>query len=138
MQPQALVALMALSVVAAAGVFLVVLGIMALATPRKVRAFLLGFAAIPTRHYFELGVRMTVGFAFILASPQLPASAIFFIAGAVLLGTTMLMAVLPFRLHQAFAKRSVPTAIAYLPLIGLAALAAGSAVAWSVYATSVA
>lgn len=128
----------ALSIVAAAGVFLVLLGVMALATPLRVEAFLLGFAATPLRHYLELAVRGAIGLAFILASPQLPGSVAFLAAGAVLVGTTAVMAVLPFRFHQAFAKRSVPRALPYLPLIGMASLAAGLALAWSVYAASVA
>jgi hypothetical protein len=138
MQPHALVVSVALSVVAVAGAFLALLGIAALVMPRRVKAFLLGFAATPLRHYSELAVRIVVGLAFILASPQLPASVAFLVAGAVLAGTTSVMAVLPFRLHQAFARRSVPAALPYLPLIGLASLLAGLAVAWSVYAASVA
>jgi hypothetical protein len=128
----------ALSVVAVAGGFLALLGVMALVTPLRISAFLLGFAGTPLRHYLELAVRFAVGLAFMLASPQLPGSGVFLAAGALLVGTTVVMAVLPFRLHQAFARRSVPSALPYLPLIGLASLAAGLAVAWSVYAASVA
>ncbi len=138
MQTSALVTYLALSAVAAAGAFLALLGVMTFVTPLRVKAFLLGFAATPLRHYFELAVRIAVGLAFILASPRLPAPAAFLVVGIVLLGTTAVMAILPFRMHQAFAKRSVPSALPYLPLIGLASLAAGLAVAWSVYVASVA
>lgn len=138
MQPQALVIPVALSVVAATGGFLALLGLMALVTPSRVEAFLLGFAVTPLRHFVELSARSVVGLAFMLASPQLPASIVFLAIGAVLVGTTAVMAVLPFRWHQAFAKRSVPTSLHFLPFIGLASLAAGLAVAWSVYVASVA
>lgn len=138
MQPQALVLSVALTVVAAAGGFLSLLGFMALISPTRVKVFLLGFAATPARHFAELVVRVAVGLSFMLASPQLPGSAAFHAAGAVLVATTAAMALLPFKVHQAFAKRSVPAALAYLPLIGLASLAAGLFVTWSAYAASVA
>lgn len=128
----------ALSVVAVAGGFLTLLGVMALVAPARVKAFLLGFAGTPLRHRVELAVRIAVGGAFILASPRLPGPVLFLVAGTVLVGTTVVMAVLPYRLHQSFAKRSVSAVLPYLPVIGLASLAAGLAVAWSVYAASVA
>ena len=128
----------ALSVVAVAGAFLAVFGILALITPLRVGAFLLGFAATPLRHCVELAVRVAVGLGFVIASPQLPAGAVFLVAGAVLVGTTAVLAVLPFRLHQAFARRAVPAALPYLPLIGIASLLAGLAAAWAVHVASVA
>lgn len=138
MQVPALVAPVALSIVAAAGFFLVFLGCAALVRPPQVSAFLLRFAATPSRHYWELAVRAAVGFAFILASPQLPGSKAFLVAGLVLTGTTTVLAILPYRVHHAIAQKSVPIALPYLPVIGVVSLAAGLGVAWSVYAASVA
>lgn len=138
MQAQALVESVALSVVAATGVFLILLGCTALLQPPKARSFLLGFAATPARHYAELAARTAIGIAFLLASPGLPGSTFYFVAGLVLTGTTAVLAVLPYRFHQTFARRSVPAAMQYLPLIGAVSLAAGLGVAWSVYAASAA
>ena len=138
MQAQALVEPVALAVVAATGVFLVVLGCTALVQPPRAKSFLLGFAATRARHYAELAARTLVGIAFLLASPGLPGSTFFFVAGSVLIGTTAVMALLPYQYHRGFARRSVPVALPYLPLVGAVSLAAGLGLAWSVYAASVA
>jgi hypothetical protein len=138
MHMPAFASFLALLVVAAAGVFLVLLGLFALLSPFRARSFLLGFAATPARHYAELSLRVTVGLAFILVAPQLAWGQVLFVAGVLLVGTTAIMAVLPYRLHQTFAQRAVPRALAYLPLIGVASLAGGLALAWSAFVASVA
>ena len=133
-----LVAPVALSVVAATGAFLFWLGCTALFIPPRAKAFLLGFAATPSRHYAELAVRAVVGIAFMLAAPGLPVSPLFLVAGVVLIGSTAVLALLPYQVHLRFAQRSVPAALPYLPIIGVVSMAAGLGVAWSVYAASVA
>lgn len=135
---QSVAAALSLAVVAIAGAFLLSLGAATLVARPRAEAFLQGFATTPARHYLELVIRATVGAAFIGASPQLPSSGVFFTAGLVLLGTTAVMALLPYRFHKAFAKRSVSNVLPYLPLIGFASILAGSALTWAAYAASVA
>jgi len=128
----------ALSVVALAGAFLLLLGLAALFAPPRAQSFLRGFAATPVRHYLELALRIAAGVAFMVTSSLLQWSQFFFAAGLVLVGTTAVMAVLPYKIHRAFAQRAVSSALPYLPFIGIVSLVAGSAVAWSAYAASVA
>lgn len=122
----------ALTLVAASGLFLVLLGFTALLFPRRAKAFLLGFAATRRRHHIELVARSVAGLAFMSAAPRLPWPLAFFVAGAVLVATTVVLALLPYDVHKAFARRSVPKALAHLPWLGLASLAAGSLVLWAV------
>ena len=119
---------LALWIVALAGAFLFVLGLLALVAPTRARGFLLGFAGTAPRHFLELFLRALVGAALVVASPRLAVPGVFAGAGWVLLGTTVLMAALPWRVHRDFARHAVPRAMAFLPLIGVASLAAGSVI----------
>ncbi|OYT91279.1 MAG: hypothetical protein CFE43_14385 [Burkholderiales bacterium PBB3] len=127
---------LALTVVALAGLFLFGLGLLALAWPAKARSFLLGFAETAAKHYLELCVRLAIGAAFIFAAPRMAGPAVAEFAGWVLVLTTALMFLVPWRMHRAFAQRSVPQALAQLPLLGFASLAGGTAILWSVYTGS--
>lgn len=125
-------------VVAGSGLFLAGLGAMSFVAPAQVKTFLLGFAATPFRHYLELMLRAVAGSAFVAVAPKLPATQAYFAAGAVLLVTTAIMLAVPWRIHRMLARRSVPGALVYLPVIGISALVAGFAVLWSAYTASVA
>lgn len=123
----------ALAILAGAGVFLVVLGVTALRRPQAVRQLLLGFADTATRHFAELAVRLAVGAALVVASPRLAGTAFIAVSGWVLLVTTALMLLFPWRLHRAFAVRVVPKALLYLPAIGFSSMGAGLALLWALF-----
>ncbi|PWF44388.1 hypothetical protein [Massilia glaciei] len=126
----------AIAMVVAVGLFLVALGLAALFRPPAARRFLLGFAGSAAKHYAELGIRLAVGAALLIASPSMVGSEVVAGAGLVLLVTTGFMLFLPWRWHRAFALKAVPSALAYLPIIGLSSVALGVAVLWSLLATS--
>jgi hypothetical protein len=128
----------ALAIVVLAGLFLVALGTAALFHPPSARRFLLGFASSSTKHYVELGIRLLVGAAFVLAAPSMVGSAAASGAGWLLLLTTAVMFFVPWRVHQAFTQRTVPHALAFLPLLGLASVAAGAAVLWATFSAGAA
>jgi hypothetical protein len=48
------------------------------------------------------------------------------------------MALVPWRVHDRFAKAAVPKALRYLPLIGVASLALGGLLLWSLLTASAA
>ncbi len=123
-----------LAALAALGLYLAALGLVALTRPARVRGFLLGFAATPGRHLLELALRTAAGLACLLAAPRLPAAQGFTVAGWVLLASTAVLALLPWRWHRGFAQRAVPRALRALPALGLAALAAGLALLAAVVA----
>ena len=122
-----MVAFAALWVVALAGVFLAALGLLGFMAPQRVRSFLGGFAASLPRHCLELCIRFAMGWAFVVAAPHLALPALIASAGWILLGTTVFMALVPWRIHRGFAQRTVPRAMAWLPLIAVVSTAAGAA-----------
>lgn len=124
---------MALAVVAAAGLFFVVLGGASLMAPSRAGRFLLGFAASPTRHYTELALRFLVGGALVASSPRMLFPGALNLFGWVLLVTTAGLLLVPWRWHRHFAARAVPKALRFLPLIGACSVALGGLVLLAVF-----
>lgn len=122
----------ALTVVLATGLFFIALGGSALVAAPRARTFLLGFAGSPAKHYSELAIRLLVGGAFVLSSSLLPLAAGFRLFGWVVLGTTAVLLLLPWRWHHRFACHAVPQALRFLPLLGACSLALGVVVLWAV------
>jgi hypothetical protein len=91
-------------------------------------------AARRTRRKLQAFAVAIVGLAFVYAAPAMPGAVAFALAGWVLLVTTTLMFLVPWQHHRRFAQWAVPMALPYLPLLGLAALAGGAAILWSLHA----
>ncbi|MGQ3051723.1 MAG: hypothetical protein ACT6S0_08060 [Roseateles sp.] len=117
----------ALSVVALVGAFLVCLGIAALLAPALARSFLSGFATTPTKHYMEMALRLLAGTALLVTASRMPFPLPFRVFGWVLVLTTLVLSVIPWRWHSRFAQRSVPQALRFLPFVAIASIAAGVA-----------
>ncbi|HRE14735.1 MAG TPA: hypothetical protein PLD37_11120, partial [Usitatibacteraceae bacterium] len=115
-------------VVAISGAYLVALGLAALAAPARARRFLGAFASTATAHFAELVVRIVVGAAFVTSAPRLPMGAVFSIAGWVLIVSTAVLLVVPWRRHRQFATASVERASRHITLIGIASCAMGALV----------
>lgn len=121
-----------LSVLATAGVllialYLLILGGAALARPALAKTFLGGFVASAATHFLEVALRILAGLALVAAAPQMLGTTAVRTFGWILIGTSLVLAAVPWRLHQRFAEWSVPRATQHLPLIGLASIAAGCA-----------
>ena len=115
----------AIAVVAITGAYFVALGLGSLFVPGKAANFLLGFAATPRLHYVELLTRVLVGMAFIVSAHRLPAHLVFSVFGWVLLSTSALLFLVPWRWHHRFAGKVVPVANRYITAIGLSSLVFG-------------
>ena len=126
MDTSSLVVVSAIGLVTLLGLFLVAFGVVAFARPAAARAFLAGFAGSAFTHYAELAVRMSFGWALILASPNLSGSTGFAGAGSVLLVTSALMLLVPWKLHRSFARIAVPKAPFVLRGMGVASACAGA------------
>jgi hypothetical protein len=111
--------------VAAAGLYLVGLGVVAIVSPDRARRFLARFASSARAHFTELMLRLIVGAALVLSAPLMRFSAIFIVFGWILIGTTIALFAVPWRLHYRFASWSVPMATRYMPLLAVGSLAAG-------------
>jgi len=107
------------------GLYFVLLAATALLAPARATRFLLGLAQTARTHYLELGLRALAGGAFILQAPAMRFEQTFAAFGWVLLVTTAGLLLVPWRWHQAFAKRVVPHATRHLIPVGLVSLALG-------------
>lgn len=111
--------------VLASAAYLVLLGGSALFRPALATRFLGGFATTQTLHFLELALRTVAGAAFVISAPRLALGAAVAVLGWLLVGTSLVLALVPWRLHRRFAEWAVPQALQYLPLIGMASLVGG-------------
>jgi len=113
--------------VLASALYLLVLGAAALGHPALAKTFLGGFVSSAATHFLEVVLRIVAGLALIAAAPTMLGGPVIRTFGWILVGTSLVLAVLPWRLHRRFAAWSVPRATQHLPAIGVASLAAGCA-----------
>jgi hypothetical protein len=128
----AMIAAMSVLVLALTAAYLVGLGACALLRPALARRFLLGHASSPRLHYLELALRLLVGGALLVRAPAMPWPQAFTFVGWVLVVTTLVLALVPWRRHQAFAQRTVPQALRFLPLLGVASLGLGAGLSYAI------
>lgn len=115
-------------VVLAAGLYMAGLGVALLARPAGASRFLMGHASSAPLHYLEVCVRIGVGLAFVQNAPGMMAPGVFRVVGWVLVGTSAILLLVPWRWHRRMAERSVPQALKFTPLLGIASLAIGAGV----------
>lgn len=115
-------------VVALAGLYFAGLGAASLLYPARASRFLLGFAGSPRVHYIELLLRLMVGAALIVHAPRMPYAPVFGTFGWLLVTTTAILLVAPWRWHRHFAQLAVPMALPYIALIGLASMLLGGVI----------
>jgi hypothetical protein len=116
------------AVVLAAGLYLAVLGVALLARQASASRFLMGHATSAPLHYLEVCVRIGVGLAFVQSAPAMLAARVFNVVGWVLVGTSAVLLLVPWRWHRRVAERSVPQALRFTSLLGLASLLIGGGV----------
>ena len=112
-------------VVIAAASYLMGLGVAMLARPASASRFLMGHASSAPLHYLEVGVRIGVGLAFVQHAPDMLAPGLFGVVGWVLVLTSAVLLLVPWQWHRRIAEQSVPQALRFTPLIGIASLMMG-------------
>ena len=120
----------------AAAAYLLALGLLLLVSPAHGRRFLAGFAQTVSAHYLELGLRILVGAAFIAHAPKMATPTLFAALGWVLIGTSLVLALMPRRWHARIAQRSVAMATRFTLPLGLASIAMGAGLAFAVLSGS--
>lgn len=121
-------------IVTLSAAYLLGFGVLAVAGPSTAYRYLRGFANTLPLHALELLVRFAVGAAFVGYASQMPFGGVFRAFGMILVVTTLGLAVIPWRWHQRVARTTVPAVERYLPLMGIASIAAGAFVLWAVTA----
>ncbi|HWT16042.1 MAG TPA: hypothetical protein VN581_09685 [Patescibacteria group bacterium] len=105
--------------------YLLALGVLLLISPARGRRFLAGFAQTASAHAVELGLRILIGAAFILHAPRMAAGSLFVVLGWVLIGSSLVLACMPWRWHARIAQRTVPMATRFTVPLGLASIVLG-------------
>jgi hypothetical protein len=123
----------ALSICLLSSLYFLALGGLALFAPQPARRFLLGFVGSASKHYAELAIRLVIGASFMVAAPRLQWPTVWLGFAWILLITTAVLLLIPWRWHRAFAERSVPQALAFLPWIGFASIGIGALIVACVY-----
>ena len=121
----AMIELAAFSITCLVAGYFVVVGTAGLIAPSVAKRFLLGFASSASAHYSELLIRLMVGAALLIHAPKMLYADVFNVFGWLLIATSAVLLLFPWRWHQRFAARSVPQALRFLPVIGVCALAFG-------------
>ena len=133
-----MLAIVVKAVLFAVALFFLVLGLLALARPSVAKRFLLGFATSASKHYLELSMRLLAGGAMLVAAPHSAQPMALTVFGWLLIGTTLVMALVPWRIHRRFAETSVPQALRFLPMIGVSSFVLSGWLLWSVFIASAA
>jgi hypothetical protein len=126
-----IVTLVAGTVVVLTGAYLLGFGVLAVADSAQAFRYLRRFAGTLPLHVLELSVRFMVGAAFIGYASQMQLRGVFHTFGIILATTTLGLALIPWRWHQRLAHRTVPAVERYIPVIGVASIAAGAFVLWA-------
>lgn len=115
----------AAGIVVTAGLYLIVLAVIALARPALARRFLLGFAQTAVAHYTEMAARILVGVALVVASPRMVFSQFFLWFGVVLLASSVLLLCLPWKWHRSIGERVLPKLVGVLGVVSPVSLLIG-------------
>lgn len=126
------------AVLFAVATFFLVLGLLAVVRPSIARRFLLGFATSAPKHYVEISLRLLAGGAMLTTASHSAQPMGLTVFGWLLIGTTLAMAIVPWRTHRRFAETSVPQALRFLPMIGVASFVLSGWLLWIVFTASTA
>jgi hypothetical protein len=108
--------------------FLFFLACLSLFTPKHAVRFLGGFASSAKAHYLEMIVRLIVGAAFVINAPTMLYSKVFMVFGWLLVGSTVILILLPWRWHQVFGQKIASPVIGKTWLIGIGSLLLSAAI----------
>ena len=117
--------ILAQGVVSVFAIFLITLGVAAFVKPGLFGGFLSGFAQSAQVHFLEMAVRLLLGTSFLFCARTVYYGMAFQVLGWMLLLTTGVLVLIPWKIHQQFARRVVPPALKYTPLIGSTSIGVG-------------
>jgi protein-S-isoprenylcysteine O-methyltransferase Ste14 len=126
--------LVATVVVVAFGVFLIAFTGVAFAKPAVAERFLMLFARSVRTHYAEQVIRLLVGAALVVLSPDMWQSKMFWLVGWAVVVSSIALMCLPWQWHHRFAERVIPIVIRHLRLCAMGPLAFGALLLYGVFA----
>jgi hypothetical protein len=118
-------------IVVLAGVWLIGLAAAAIAKPNRVKHFFDKFASSAFSHFLEMFVRLIVGTAFVIYSPQMKFPLVFSVFGWLLIVSSAVLCFVPWKLHRRFADRSLPLLTRRMILFAIVSLFGGTIILFS-------
>jgi hypothetical protein len=100
--------------------------------PRLAERFLRSFASSARAHYLEQVLRLIVGGATVIFAPAMWYPKLFEVFGWLMVLTTVVLLLLPWRWHHEFGRRAIPSVIRYIKLFALGAFTLGMLIFYGV------
>lgn len=119
-------------IVVSIGVAFLAFSVVAIFRADFAREFLRMFANSRQAHFVEQGIRLVTGASLVVYSPATSASNLYLLFGEVLIATSVVLLILPWRLHQRFANLVIPFVSKYLVLYAICTAILGVAVLYGV------
>lgn len=124
----------AVVVVVAIGLSLIAFSGVAFAKPAIAERFLAGFASSARTHYVEQVVRLLIGAALVVRSPNMWQPKMFWLVGwAILISSAVLLCV-PWQWHHRLGLRVLPLLVRHLGLYAAGSFAFGALLLYGVFA----
>lgn len=121
----------ALFIVVFVGLFQVGLAAVCFIAPKRAVDFLGAFASSRKAHLIEMALRLVAGGAFLINAPAMRFPSAFLLFGWVLIASSVVLLILPWRLHQRFAEQYAAPVIRKAWLMGLFALPLGGVILYA-------
>lgn len=120
-----LLSAVAFGLVMLAALFLCTLGLASIFRPDRTKDFLGAFASSARTHFTEIALRVLVGLALVHTAPRMQFASLLTMFGWLLIGTSAVLALVPWRWHRRFADWSLPRATRFMALFGGVSLIGG-------------
>ncbi len=120
------------AIVIAAAAFLICVAAMSFFAPKLATRFLDGFASSARAHMTEMTIRLVVGWSFVVYAPRMLYSDVFSVFGWVLVVTSAMLLLIPWRWHHRFAESAVRPLTRHVWLFGTVSLPLGGVILFAV------
>ena len=120
-------------VVAAFGIFLIGLTGIIFAIPALAERFFMSFASSARAHYVEQALRLLIGASLVVLSPEMWQSSLFCLIGWLVIISSIGLILIPWRWHQSFGKRVLPTLVRHMRLYAIGLFAFGAILLYGVF-----
>ena len=123
---------LALAVVVLTALYLIGLAAISFLAPAQARRFLKGFAGSARARFAEMAIRLVVGCSLLVCAHRMLYPMAFLLFGWVLVATTAILLLLPWRWHHRFAEKVVPPITRRVWLLGMVSLPLGGIILFAV------
>jgi hypothetical protein len=126
MPPWSLLSLLATLVVIVSAFLLIGFAVTAYARPKLAEDFLMSFASSPRTHYLEQTFRLVLGTSIVVLAPTMWQTTVFSVLGWSLVVSSIVLILLPWKVHHRFGERVLPTLVRHMTLFALGVFAFGA------------